>query len=59
MARKRHTAEEIVTKLRQVDALVSQPSDRGSGSDDRSLTDSFLQREASFAVHHLASGAPG
>lgn len=24
MARKRHTAEEIVTKLRQVDVLVSQ-----------------------------------
>ena len=32
MARKRHTAEEIVTKLR---AGFAGPSDRGSGSDDR------------------------
>lgn len=36
MARKRHTAEEIVTKLRQIDALTAQgrpiaevPVDRG------------------------------
>jgi putative transposase len=39
MARKRHTAEEIVAKLRQVDVLMAQgrqggcgPSDRGDGS---------------------------
>jgi putative transposase len=33
MARKRHTAEEIVTKLRQVDVLVSQG--RPIAADDR------------------------
>ena len=32
MPRKRHTAEEIVTKLRQVDVLTSQDADKGSRS---------------------------
>jgi putative transposase len=44
MARKRHTAEEIVAKLRQVDVLMAQgrqvadcPSDRGDGSNVLSM----------------------